>query len=246
MAWLPDHEDVKSIHNQLTAIFESEEDPISPPGVKSEGLLQSACSRPHTGIGGVDKYETLEEKVSALFHSLTKNHAFHNGNKRTALVTALTVLYRNDKRLNNAVTDDHVYDFVVAVTADEYPTPSHRLSTDQVVSEITAWFKARSTPNNPKPSSMKTSDFLKKCEQAGASIKESRGGSYVISKEMKSIRLSQSTRQLEGMAIMTYLRTLGLSEAAAGVSMDEFQDGYSDERSQIYRYMTALKRLAKT
>ena len=93
---------------------------------------------------------------------------------------------------------------------------------------------------------MKTSDFLRRCEQAGASIKDAKGGSYVINKGQKSIRISRSTRQLDGMAILTYLRRLGLSESASGVSMDEFQDGYSDERSQIYRYMTALKRLAKT
>ncbi|SDP91498.1 type II toxin-antitoxin system death-on-curing family toxin [Ectopseudomonas guguanensis] len=246
MAWLPDHEDVAGIHNQLTAIFEHEEDPISPPGIKSSELLESACSRPHTGMGGVDKYESLEEKVAALFHSLTKNHAFHNGNKRTALVTALTVLYRNDRRLDNSVTDDNVYDFVVSVTADEYPEPEHGLNADSIVSEIAAWFKERSTPNNPRPSSMKTSDFLRRCEQAGASIKDAKGGSYVINKGQKSIRISRSTRQLDGMAILTYLRRLGLSESASGVSMDEFQDGYSDERSQIYRYMTALKRLAKT
>lgn len=41
MAWLPDHEDVKGIHNQLTTIFEHEEDPISPPGVKSTELYLS-------------------------------------------------------------------------------------------------------------------------------------------------------------------------------------------------------------
>lgn len=93
---------------------------------------------------------------------------------------------------------------------------------------------------------MKTSDFLKRCEQAGSSVKNSKGGSYVINKGQKSIRISKSTRQLDGMAILSYLRKLGLSEAASGVSMGEFQDGYSDERSQIYRYMTALKRLAKT
>ena len=44
--------------------------------------------RPQTGLGTIDKYPTIEQKAAALLHSLIKNHAFHNGNKRTALVAA--------------------------------------------------------------------------------------------------------------------------------------------------------------
>jgi death-on-curing family protein len=246
MTWLPDHNEVKSVHEELTRIFEKEEDPISPPGVKSQNLLESACSRPHTGLGGHDKYTTLEDKAAALFHSLTKNHAFHNGNKRTALVTTLTVLHRNDRILNSTVTDDSIYDFVVAVTANEFPEENHGLDSDGVVSNISHWIKSNSEPITTKISDMKTTDFVKKCQQAGANVKESKGGSYVISRNMKSIRISKSTRQLSGNSIRTYLRNLGISESASGVTFGEFQDGINDERSQIRRYMVALKRLAKT
>lgn len=246
MIWMPTEEDVEAIHSQLTEIFLNEEDPISPPGMKSINLLSSACARPHTGAGDKYKYKTLEEKLAALFHSLTKNHAFHNGNKRTSLVTALTVLDRNGKRLGPSVTDDEVYDFVVSVTADNYPYNNHSMKMDDTIRHISQWFKRNSVPLTSRPSGMKTQEFLEKCELAGASIKQSKGGSYVISNKNKSIRFSQSVRQLDGMAIQKYLNKLSLNGNTSGILFEEFQDGYSRERAEIYRYMTALKRLAKT
>lgn len=245
MIWLPNSDDVKGVHVELTSIFEDQDDPISPPGVKSSDLLESACSRPHTGMGGMDKYKTLEQKIAALFHSLTKNHAFHNGNKRTALVTTLTSLFRNGRRLENSVTDDEVYDFVVAVTADEYPTPDHKLNTDDVVNAISIWLKNKSIPFSIKPSPMRLLDLIKRCEQAGVKVKISKNG-YILSNNQDSVRLSKTSRPINGKVIQNYLRILGLSESASGISLGEFRYGYSDERSQIHRYMAALQRLAKT
>ncbi|ANQ85042.1 hypothetical protein dqs_2004 [Azoarcus olearius] len=244
--WLPDTDAVISVHEGLVQLFVDEADPISPAGVKSQGMLESACSRPHTGLGSVQKYETLEAKLAALFHSLTKNHPFHNGNKRTALVSLLTALHRNDRRLNTSVTDDQIFDFVVAVTADQFPTHEHDLDADDVVSEIAVWIRKFSVSTVSAVPTMKTRHFLEKCTAAGAAVKPSKGGSHVISHAGASIRISKSTRQLSGPAIKQYLRKLHLNESQSGISTDEFQDGASDEKAQIYRFIAALKRLAKT
>ena len=107
-SWIPTPDNVIDVHNQLVEIFLNEEDPISPSGVKNANMLESACARPLTGLGEHEKYRTLPEKVAALYHSLIKNHPFHNGNKRTALVSALSMLYRNDFRLSPEVNDDDV------------------------------------------------------------------------------------------------------------------------------------------
>ncbi|PPU22503.1 type II toxin-antitoxin system death-on-curing family toxin [Xanthomonas arboricola] len=123
--WIPSKQDVLEVHAHLERLFEREEDPISPAAIKSESLLESACSRPHTGMGDHEKYPTAELKLAALFHSLTKNHLFHNGNKRTALATLLTGLTRNGKRVDSTINDEAIYKFVLAVTADEYPTANH-------------------------------------------------------------------------------------------------------------------------
>lgn len=244
--WLPNADAVEEIHFSLARIFESENDPISPVGVKSRSMLESACERPHTGIGNSYKYETLDAKLAALFHSLTKNHPFHNGNKRTAVVSVLTALYRNDRRLNSDVTDDHVYDFVVAVTADAFPSIGHGLSVDEVVNEIAKWLKKHTVSVKARPAGMKTSDFISKCKAAGGHCKNASGGAYVVSNKEKSVRISKSTKQLDGAVVRQYLGTLGLSGSAAGISIEEFQEGANGEREQIYRYMAALRRLAKT
>lgn len=52
--------------------------------VRDPGLLESAAMRPQTTIYGEDAYPTFEEKVASLIHSLARNHALINGNKRIA------------------------------------------------------------------------------------------------------------------------------------------------------------------
>lgn len=246
MRQIPSVADIVSIHEQLVKLFADGEDPISPAGVKSQPLLESAQSRPSTSLGKVEKYPDFYSKSAALFHSLTKNHAFHNGNKRTALVVLLTMLYNNDKAIKQDVTDDILYDFVLAVTSDEYPKPSHGLSADKVIAEIRRWIKDNIEPSVIKLGDMDTIDFVMKCAQAGVHVKRSSNGKYALSKEMRSISIGRSNRKLSGNVMRTYLRRLGLTATSSGVTMIEFTEGVSSEREQIRRFMTTLTRLAKT
>lgn len=52
--------------------------------VRDMGLLESASKRPQTTVFGDDAYPTFTEKVAALMHSLARNHALIDGNKRIA------------------------------------------------------------------------------------------------------------------------------------------------------------------
>lgn len=54
------------------------------PGIRDEGLLQSALARPQATFGGQDLYPTLFEKAAALVESVVRNHPFVDGNKRMA------------------------------------------------------------------------------------------------------------------------------------------------------------------
>ena len=145
------------------------------------------------------------------------------------------------------MTDDDVYDFVVAVTADAFPREKHGLGVDEVVTEIARWLKEKTTPRKIKATGMKVNDFIAKCTAAGSHCKEApKGGSIIISYQGKSIRISQATRQIDGPVVREYLNRLGLSETASGFSIEEFQEGANEEREQIYRFMSALRRLAKT
>lgn len=59
------------------------------------GLLSSAVGRPAASMFGEDAYPSLHQKAAALFESLARNHAFLDGNKRTALL-ATSMFYRRN------------------------------------------------------------------------------------------------------------------------------------------------------
>ena len=130
--FMPDFDDVMEIHGDLVEMFRADADPIEPPGARDEDLVQSACLRPNTSVGDWDKYESLFEKAAALFHSLVQNRAFHNGNKRTALVTLLATLHRNGWILDSSVDDEAVYELTVAVANGGFPGQAGRLDPDAV------------------------------------------------------------------------------------------------------------------
>lgn len=64
-------------------------------GLRDVGLLDAAVHRPQATFAGEDLYPTLFDKAGALCHSLIKNHAFVDGNKRTSLLSAMTFLELN-------------------------------------------------------------------------------------------------------------------------------------------------------
>jgi death-on-curing family protein len=82
------------IHDCLADDMVSTGDPISPVGIRDEGLLESALFRPQSGYEGFRKYPTVETSAAALMYAISGNHAFHNGNKRSALVALLVFLDR--------------------------------------------------------------------------------------------------------------------------------------------------------
>jgi death-on-curing protein len=68
-------------------------------GVLNLGLLQSAVARPQASFDGQDLYLGLFSKAAALLESLIGNHAFVDGNKRTAITSAGLFLQINGYRL---------------------------------------------------------------------------------------------------------------------------------------------------
>jgi death-on-curing protein len=67
----------------------------STPRLRDAGLLDSACHRPAATVFGEDAYPTLLLKAAALLHSLTANHPFIDGNKRTAWLSTVVFLRDN-------------------------------------------------------------------------------------------------------------------------------------------------------
>ena len=68
-------------------------------GIRDIGLIQSAVARPQSSFGGEDSIRRIFDKAAALFHSLMFNHAFVDGNKRTAMVSTARFLFMNGYEL---------------------------------------------------------------------------------------------------------------------------------------------------
>ena len=61
-------------------------------GIRDEGLFDSAVQGPFATFGGQDLYPSIEEKAAKLGVTLTKNHAFLDGNKRIGTYALLIFL----------------------------------------------------------------------------------------------------------------------------------------------------------
>ena len=64
-------------------------------GLRDEGLFDSAVQSPIATFGGQELYPSIEEKAAKLGVTLTKNHAFLDGNKRIGMYVMLTFLEVN-------------------------------------------------------------------------------------------------------------------------------------------------------
>lgn len=83
--------------------------------VRDHGLLESALARPQATAFGVDAYPSLDEKAAALLHSLARNHALVDGDKRLALAATIAFLGLNGRRLT--LSNDEAYVLVMDVAS---------------------------------------------------------------------------------------------------------------------------------
>ena len=87
------------------------------PLVRDAGLLEAALARPQASAFGADAYPDLDAKAAALLHSIARNHALADGNKRLALAAVVAFYGLNGRRLT--LTNDAAYDLVMAVAAGQ-------------------------------------------------------------------------------------------------------------------------------
>jgi death-on-curing protein len=85
--------------------------------VRDVGLLDSALARPRTTLFGNDAYPTLHLKGAALMHSVIKNHAMVDGNKRTSWFALTAFLFINGYHLE--MSADVAVELTLAVANDQ-------------------------------------------------------------------------------------------------------------------------------
>jgi len=87
--------------------------------VRDFGLLDAAVARPRSSVFGVDAYPDLWQKAAALLHSLARNHALVDGNKRTAWAAAWVFLGVNGVMLDQGFDVHAAYDFMIDAATGE-------------------------------------------------------------------------------------------------------------------------------
>jgi death-on-curing protein len=95
-------------------------------GIRDETLLDSALAKPRNVFAYVDQPDIFRLAASYAF-GIARNHAFVDGNKRTALVVSLTFLVRNG------------WD-VVASKENVYFTFLHLADGSLTEDELSPWF----------------------------------------------------------------------------------------------------------
>jgi len=85
--------------------------------VRDIGLLDSAVNRPRSSAFGEDAYPSLSFKAAALLHSMTKNHALVDGNKRLAWLS--TVVFCDLNGFAPRLTDDEAFQLVWDIASSE-------------------------------------------------------------------------------------------------------------------------------
>ena len=98
--------------------------------VRDYGLVDSACMRPAANVFGVEAYPTLDQKAAALIHSLIRNHALVDGNKRTAWLSTTVFLELNDAPVETS--DEKAFDFILEAAQGHVDVP-----------DIAAWLRKR-------------------------------------------------------------------------------------------------------
>lgn len=102
---------ILALHSHLIAETGGE------PGLRDEGLLESAIAAPFAAFSSEELYPTLAQKAARLGYGLVKNHAFIDGNKRIAAHAALVFLALNGVELR--YTQQELSDMFLKLAAGE-------------------------------------------------------------------------------------------------------------------------------
>ncbi|HXW15925.1 MAG TPA: type II toxin-antitoxin system death-on-curing family toxin [Terriglobia bacterium] len=100
MTLYPCLDDVIAAHARLILLFGGAQ------GIRDRGALEAALARPQSGY-----YRDVIEQAAALLESLSQNHPFIDGNKRTAIAVTAAFLRINGFRLE--FNDLGAYHFLI-------------------------------------------------------------------------------------------------------------------------------------
>ena len=101
-------------------------------GLLDKGALESSIAAPFATYSGEDLHENVFDKAAALMRSLSLNHPFNDGNKRTSLMMTAVFLLEHGYGIREDVSDDEIVDFCISLAKGEAG-----------VREISEWLKSK-------------------------------------------------------------------------------------------------------
>jgi death-on-curing protein len=104
---------VKAIHNEVLAAHGGSA------GIRDEALLESAVAAPQATMMGQPLITDAIEIAAAYLFYICRNHAFIDGNKRTALASCLVFLQTNDLLASAKLPIDQWEQLVLDVAASK-------------------------------------------------------------------------------------------------------------------------------
>lgn len=229
-------------------------------GVKNYDLLSSATHRQVTNFGGIEKWETDFQKMATLLYGLVKNHAFHDGNKRTALLVLL--LYIERCKLQLRVEQSKLETLLIRIAAnrlDEYTSFAKYINNDEPIINFIADLIKRYTRNqNKRYYTITFAEFNHKlnrfnvrlCNPSGnyidvhKIIEEKKMGLFTKQKDIKikQIGFPGWKKQVNIKALKEVLKAAQLT-AEYGVDSDVFFNGEEPIYTLIHEYSGPLSRL---
>lgn len=267
-------DEVMRIHYVLCADFATDDDPIGYGGLRSQALLDSAVSRQHSGFGPFKKYPNPVPNAATLTYGICNDHPFHNGNKRTALVSMFAHLDKNRLTLRGDVRQDDLYELMVSLADHRLGAPrvprrarwkvgSPRFDSDHQVGALAAWLEPRVSRVSREERLITYRELPEVLKPHGYALGSRRSSSVevirMVSKKRGIVRREERVEQKvigrigyrnEGETIsrktMRELRKMCELREEDGVDSDSFYGGADVVDAFVNRYRTVLRRLART
>jgi hypothetical protein len=183
--------------------------------------------------------------AAALLHAIICNHAFHNGNKRTALVATLTFLDVNGYVLE--ADDDELFAYLLRIAAHEIADTHRDALADHEMLDIARWLHARCRPISKLEKPLKFQQLRNILIQYGCEFSRPKRGNRV-----NIVRGSRATQvyyrndgtDVERNTIHKIRQDLGLTDTD-GYDSAIFYNAERRVSEFILRYRRTLDRLAK-
>ncbi len=230
-------------------------------GVKNFNLLSSAVARQDVEFCGIEKWKDCYHKMGTLLFGITKNHAFEDGNKRTALLSLL--LYIDKENLQLKYKQKVLEDLIVRIAANELSTYEkykkyYLGKEDAEVNFIADCIKKFTRKTNKKIYTITYEEFNRRLRKFGIWLDNPKGNCINVYRNKKITRLfffktSKEERimqigfpgwkrQVDLKAIRSVLSTAGLTKEN-GVDSEVFFKDAEPAYELIREYRNPLIRL---